>query len=164
MDFEATIGNIWGFNKKTQYTPQWDGKQLWPIETYREYHQKMICLLSFSKEGPEGTILPYKPKTDLKFPLRKKQMFSKQVPGQDLHKYLIQRIIPRREDENWLTDGLNQKLVFKTYARKLPEVAKLLDKYPCFKTSNPFLSEVYPRTKLMQSMLITNHRVVQYWQ
>lgn len=51
-----------------------------------------------------------------------------------------------------------------SYARKLREVAKLLGKYPRFRTLGLSFSEIYQRRRQIQAMLMTNSDLAQYWQ
>ena len=50
-----------------------------------------------------------------------------------------------------------------SYARKLREVAKLLCKYPRFKSLGLSFSEIYQRRKQIQVMLATDSSVAKYW-
>ena len=173
----------------------------------------MACFIeNLETEGPEGKVLPYKPKANLKALLGKNQTASKQLSGLDLHEYLVQKIVSNNLVNSptfFLTQTSSQDLesmlptlkagseILKTrnsvslftslehgnrlitrfelhstiklsgktsvtwkewlesnisiqdsYARKLREIAKLLDKYPHFRTLGLPLSEVYqPRSK-----------------
>ena len=51
-----------------------------------------------------------------------------------------------------------------SYARKLREIAKLLGKYPRFRTVGLSFSEIYKHRKQVQGMLITDSTLAQFWQ
>ncbi len=208
-------------------TYQWDEKQQKVINDYREYYLAMtIFVEDLEQEGPEGKVMPKKPKGNLRHLLGHKQI-SKLLIGKDLHEYLIQKIVtyhnvtcPKVSDEgpftslentlehlksgykllkkqnsiiigdyidygDWLniafelhyTEKLAGKLlatwkewleanvgIQDSYARKLREVAKLLGKYPRFRTLGLPFSEIYQRRKQIQAMLSTNSTLAHYWQ
>ena len=51
-----------------------------------------------------------------------------------------------------------------SYARKLREIATIMGKYPRFRTLGLSFSEIYQRRKQIESMLIIDRTVAQYWQ
>ena len=68
MDFET----FWGLEMGTRYTYQWDDEQLRLVQAYRVYHHEMACFIENpEREEPEGKVLSYKPKANLKYLLAK---------------------------------------------------------------------------------------------
>jgi hypothetical protein len=63
--------------------------------------------------------------------------------------------------KEWLEENVG---IQDSYARKLREIAKLLDKYPRFRTLGLSFSEVYSRRKQIENMLKLDRSVAQYWQ
>ena len=225
IDSEASLG----FEKRdsTHINRMTDSCVLFKLAEYN-YHYEMTCFLEdLEREGPEGIVLPYKPKANMKSLLGKNQTASKQLSGLSLHEYLIQKIVsnnpvnsPTCLSADQFTDLENmlpnlkagyeileinnsvslfasldygnrliaafelhsiEKLAVKisatweewlepnvgiqdSYARKLREIAKLLDQYSRFRKLGLSFSEVYQRRKQVQSMLITSHLVAQYRQ
>ncbi len=51
-----------------------------------------------------------------------------------------------------------------SYARKIRETSKLLGNFPRFRLLGLPFSEVYLRRKEIESMLVSDRRVAQYWQ
>ena len=63
--------------------------------------------------------------------------------------------------KQWLEANIG---IHESYARKLREISKLLDKYPRFRTVGLSFSEIYQRREQVQDMLITDSTVAQFWQ
>lgn len=231
IDIDTPDGSIFGADltdNETQYTHQWNEQQQQLINAHRNYHYEMMFFVDMlEKEGPGDKVIPKPPKAGLKSLLGDRKKESKLLFGQDLQKYLAEKIVtmdevtcPKVSDAGIFTnlqdmlkhlksgykvlkkqtsvtlavcidygDWLNvafelhyiEKLAGKmsvtwkewlevnvgiqdSYARKLREVAKLLCKYPRFRSLGLSFSEIYQRRKQIQSLLTTDNNAAQYWQ
>jgi len=60
------IPDLTGLETGTQYEYRWNKKQKQVLEEHADYHDQMIRFIAkVAKEGPEGQVLPPKPKEDL---------------------------------------------------------------------------------------------------
>ena len=230
IDIDTPDGSIFGADlrdNETQYTHQWNEQQQQLINAHRNYHYEMMLFVDMlEKEGPGDKVIPKPPKAGLKSLLGDRKKESKLLFGQDLQKYLAEKIVtkdevtcPKVSDAGLFTnlqgilehlksgydllkkqnslclaasldygEWLNmafelyslEKLAGKitvtwkewleatvgiqdSYARKLWEVAKLLCKYPRFRSLGLSFSEIYQRRKQIQVMLATDSSVAKYW-
>ena len=63
----------------------------------------------------------------------------------------------------WKEFLTNEIGIADSYARKLREIAKLLNNYPQFRTLGLNFSEIYQRRLQIENMLILNHGIAEYW-
>ena len=90
MDIDTPNGSILDADE-TQYP--WGEKELQCIHAWRKYHDDMLlCLKDLENDGPVGIFFPKKPRKDIKTLTDDHKKKSKLLSGQDLHKYLINKL------------------------------------------------------------------------
>ncbi len=228
IDVNTPDGSVSGDNGTQAFL--WDEKQQQVINDYRDYYLAMsIFVEDLEQEGPEGKVMPKKPKGNLSHLLGHHKHTSKILLGKDLHEYLTENIV-RRDGKvikcqkvseagpftslentlkhlksgykllkltnrsiigtyidygDWLNvafelhymDKMAGKIlgtwkewleanvgIQESYGRKLREVAKLLGKYPRFRTLGLPFSDIYQRRKQIQAMLSTDSDCNKFWQ
>jgi len=117
------IPDLTGLETGTQYEYQWNEKQKQVLEEHADYHDQTIRFIAkVAKEGPEGNVLPPKPKEDLNSVLGIVSK-SKVLNGLDLHEYLKEKIVscdpatcPRISDLHLIPTSLEGIL---TYLRNI---------------------------------------------
>ena len=101
IDIDTPDGSIFGADlrdNETQYTHQWNEQQQQLINAHRNYHYEMMLFVDMlEKEGPGDKVIPKPPKAGLKSLLGDRKKESKLLFGQDLQKYLAEKIITKDE-------------------------------------------------------------------
>ena len=101
IDIDTPDGSIFGADlrdNETQYTHQWNEQQQQLINAHRNYHYEMMLFVDMlEKEGPGDKVIPKPPKAGLKSLLGDRKKESKLLFGQDLQKYLAEKIVTKDE-------------------------------------------------------------------
>ena len=101
IDIDTPDGSIFGADlrdNETQYTHQWNEQQQQLINAHRNYLYEMMFFVDMlEKEGPGDKVIPKPPKAGLKSLLGDRKKESKLLFGQDLQKYLAEKIVTKDE-------------------------------------------------------------------